>query len=587
MTIRCLLAALFLGLLASGPPARADDQADLKALLQRLEQRDRENQHRLEKLEQQNRELQRRLDEVIAPANHDTAGAVTPAALEPSAKPPAATSAADKKEDKVKEYAVGENLGLTARWDTSVGLAGPNSFWVVESADKAFRVHVGGRTQLDAIVYNAGQAIQYGNNGVGRVDDSLDFRRGRLTVDGTLWDVFDFWAEYEFFNADTLAQFVTLNQTKQNGVVTDVAPVRVGRVLNAPGPTDLWAQFRNPYLNVRIGNLKPAISFEHNTSSRFLNFLERSYAFDAFVGGPDNGFSPGMLVYRNFCDDRIHFSSSLNKFNQTVYGFNTGDHELSLCVRAGGFPIYQDDGARALWLGCGVRHNDPDFLVTSNRQFVGQTDGQVRLRARTLLRNGNFELQTPLLDIFPFGSSQDLIVPELAFVCGPWTVQSEYYGSWLHDARALPNDPRGVTQFTQSAYVEVLYFLTGEHRVFNRQIPGFARVVPHENVWLQKCGNIGRGAWQIGARYSWIDLADHGVLGGNNTIGNAQSVTVGLNWFLNPNMKLQWNYTYEQRYNVNFVGPVNGVAPPTIGLLPNLPSNGELHGAGMRMAIDF
>ena len=34
--------------------------------------------------------------------------------------------------------------------------------------------------------------------------------------------------------------------------------------------------------NLRIGNQKPPISFEHMTSSRFLNFLERSYGFDAF-----------------------------------------------------------------------------------------------------------------------------------------------------------------------------------------------------------------------------------------------------------------------------------------------------------------
>jgi len=35
--------------------------------------------------------------------------------------------------------------------------------------------------------------------------------------------------------------------------------------------------------NVRIGNQKPPISFEHMTSSRFLNFMERSLGFDAFI----------------------------------------------------------------------------------------------------------------------------------------------------------------------------------------------------------------------------------------------------------------------------------------------------------------
>ena len=46
-------------------------------------------------------------------------------------------------------------------------------------------------------------------------------------------------------------------------------------------------------------------------------------------------------------------------------------------------------------------------------------------------------------------------------------------------------------------------------------------------------------------------------------------------------MKLQWNYTYEHRYQINTV------TGPNAGLFPNLPSNGDLRGFGMRMAIDF
>jgi phosphate-selective porin OprO and OprP len=400
----------------------------------------------------------------------------------------------------------------------------------------------------------------------------------------------DFWCEYDFANTDTLQQNSGIDAT--GGLTANRDPatgrfITARRVINTPVPTDLWAQFRNPYANVRIGNLKPAISFEHNTSSRFLNFLERSYAFDAYVGGPDNGFTPGVLVFRNFADDRVHLSASVTRFNQTVFGVNTGDGELQGCLRVGAFPIYDQDGRCAVWVGCGYRHNDSDFLVGNSRQFSPQTDGQIRLRARTLLRNGPAELHTPLLDIFPFASSQDLIVPEFAAVFGPLTIQGEYFGSWVHDARATVGAPPGVTQFTQSAYVEALYFLTGEHRVFNRQIPGFGRVVPYENFWLVKDNHggpyLGRGAWQVGARYSWIDLADQGVLGGNNTIGSAQSLTLGLNWFLNPNTKVQWNYTYEKRYQINTVG----AASPNAGLLPLLPSDGHLQGFGMRLAFDF
>jgi phosphate-selective porin OprO/OprP len=47
------------------------------------------------------------------------------------------------------------------------------------------------------------------------------------------------------------------------------------------------------------------------------------------------------------------------------------------------------------------------------------------------------------------------------------------------------------------------------------------------------------GAWQIAARYSWIDLQDSGMNGGEE-----QNVTAALNWHLFSNLRMQFNYTY-------------------------------------------
>ena len=48
------------------------------------------------------------------------------------------------------------------------------------------------------------------------------------------------------------------------------------------------------------------------------------------------------------------------------------------------------------------------------------------------------------------------------------------------------------------------------------------------------------GSWEIGFRYSYIDLNDSsaGVMGGVET-----NYTVGLNWYWNQNMRLMFNYT--------------------------------------------
>ena len=78
----------------------------------------------------------------------------------------------------------------------------------------------------------------------------------------------------------------------------------------------------------------------------------------------------------------------------------------------------------------------------------------------------------------------------------------------------------------------------------------------------------GYGAWQVGIRYNYLNLNDKGIDG-----GVLDDITLGLNWFINPNMKFQWNYTYEKRYQVNPVG----AASPNFGLLPGLNSDGDLH----------
>jgi phosphate-selective porin OprO/OprP len=118
-----------------------------------------------------------------------------------------------------------------------------------------------------------------------------------------------------------------------------------------------------------------------------------------------------------------------------------------------------------------------------------------------------------------------------------------------------------------------MYFLTGEHRPYGKTAlhsTGAAptRIVPFRNYyWVpgQGCGNLfSAGAWQIGARYGYIDLTNNGING-----GTLNEVTLGLNWFLNPNIKIQWNYDIGHR------------------LAPGATSNGQYEGFGMRLAMDF
>ncbi len=77
-------------------------------------------------------------------------------------------------------------------------------------------------------------------------------------------------------------------------------------------------------------------------------------------------------------------------------------------------------------------------------------------------------------------------------------------------------------------------------------------------------GVIAPASAELGARYNELCLVDSGLNG-----GRLQDITIGLNWFLNPNMKIQSNYTHTIRDTVF------------------TPGGSSYDGFGMRLAWDF
>jgi len=282
--------------------------------------------------------------------------------------------------------------------------------------------------------------------------------------------------------------------------------------------------------------------------------------FDTFVGGLDNGFQVGFLQYRTFADQRLGLMNSLTKNSQSTVGSNVGDGEYSWSSRVWGQPIWENDGRCFLHLGCALQHRSLD-------------NDAYRYRARTSLRNGPAALHTPVLDITVAGESQTNFCPELVVVNGPWLLHAEYLASW-HNNAVFPaanlalNPPNVGTYFTQGGFINVMYFLTGEHKMYDRRQGIWTRIIPHENFFTVRdpnsCRLTGRGAWQVGARYSCVDLNDSGIGG-----GVVHSLVLGVNWFTNPNMKWQFNYGLDHRD------------------LPTGASNGLIQSLGFGHRLDF
>lgn len=81
------------------------------------------------------------------------------------------------------------------------------------------------------------------------------------------------------------------------------------------------------------------------------------------------------------------------------------------------------------------------------------------------------------------------------------------------------------------------YLLTGETREYFPERGILGTVTPRRNFGLGK--SRGPGAWEVTARISHIDLNDSFVHG-----GEATNYSLGLNWYMNPNFRVMWNYIH-------------------------------------------
>jgi phosphate-selective porin OprO/OprP len=124
----------------------------------------------------------------------------------------------------------------------------------------------------------------------------------------------------------------------------------------------------------------------------------------------------------------------------------------------------------------------------------------------------------------------DLFLGDVAWIHGPWTFVAEYDNALVSGDAGQPD-----VDFW-GAYAQVSYFLTGEHQVYELAEGKFGRVKPKANFNPAKGG---WGAWEIAARYSYLDLDDRDIDG-----GKIWDVTAGLNWYLFPNARIMLNYIH-------------------------------------------
>ena len=335
-------------------------------------------------------------------------------------------------------------------------------------------------------------ALGNGDAAAGDIQDGAGFRRARLAAIGEAWDNVGYLLEMDF-----------------------AFPGR-------PSFMDVWLDIDDVVgsANLRVGQFRQPFSMSGLTSAKEMPFLERGLPF---VFLPFRQI--GVMTYGQGDDQRMTWAVSGFRFPTDAFGSNVGDNGgYGLSTRVTRLLVGRDVKSGLVHVGGGYSFADPASDVV---RFRGQPEifvGQDNLAPVGVPSAVPAFVETGLIPT----ENLNLFNAELAVARGSFFAQSE-----AMFAHVQQQDGPSLT--FPGAYAQAGYLLTGEFRPYKQNAGVFGEVLPYRSVGRER----GIGAWEITARWSYIDLSDDNIQG-----GRLNDLTAGLNWHLNPNTKFQFNYIH-------------------------------------------
>jgi phosphate-selective porin OprO/OprP len=253
-----------------------------------------------------------------------------------------------------------------------------------------------------------------------------------------------------------------------------------------------------------VGKQKEPISLERATGLIYLSMQERSAVSDALLPSRNVGLTLSGAGF----DQRMTWAGGV--FNDWLdTGDSPGDSATQVIGRVTWLPWMSPDESNLVHLGFGMRH----------------TNAKEGLRGLT---EPEFNQSPNFVDTGLFEADSSLIYNlEASWRRGPFWVHGEYV---LNDVDAPDVEDPDFSGY----HVTASWALTGEMRDYNRK-SGIFNALPIARSVYQG----GRGAWEIAARWSEIDLTDGLIEGGEMEI-----LSLGLNWWLSPIFNVNLNYRW-------------------------------------------
>jgi phosphate-selective porin OprO and OprP len=273
---------------------------------------------------------------------------------------------------------------------------------------------------------------------------------------------------------------------------------------------DVWISYNGKNSmgkhSIKIGQQHVPLGHATISSSNYMPLMRRPL----FADGPQPARKLGVTVRHDSKRWFAHtgvFREELEDDSDEIGDAGKGDESLSFAARVGGTPLYKDK-KHLIHVGASFMYQklNGDKLNFINKALVSHI-GKNALEA-------DFGTNADDLNAFDI---------EALAVWGPFHAVGEYI-HWNID------DPDGDADLSAWS-IDAGWFLTGESMKYKQG--AFSGIGPRNAL-----GKGGIGAWQMAARIENMNLNDGAIITG----GDADVVTVGLNWIPVKNVRFMANY---------------------------------------------
>lgn len=379
-------------------------------------------------------------------------------------------------------------------------------FIAFQSEDRNYKLWLDNRIYLDGATYFDNydhNMTQDENLALGQLDvpgQIIKLRRMRFAIKARVGD--NWYGEIDF---------------DFDGNMVDIKDAYLRRFFGPAG---------TPWGQIRFGQFRMPQGMQQTTTSRYLKLMERAGVYK---------FNPNRRLGIGWASWNKNYSFALGLHTEEIR--SDLDFELDPATDYYSGP---KDGAGVMqgakpMLGVSTRGvyypiNEIGKLISIGAGFSHRTvglykyadGGRIKYDVKDETRVSEMEWTVAKVDGAEAATNLNI---DAALSYGSWRMTGEYYYNMVS-----VRDISTTTNFS-GFYVQTAYLLTGENHAWNHR----------EGEFTQVRATRKSGAWEVAARYSYINLNDFdaGMLGGQKG-----QYTVGVNYYASRNVKFMLNYSY-------------------------------------------